>query len=62
MVVRVTKPAFNLRDKLSQLDNPVGAYGGELLRAKTSQEVSELVRLNRKNMIIKINRIYWNFK
>jgi len=52
MVVRVTKPAFNLRDKLSQLDNPVGAYGGELLRAKTSQEVSELVRLNRKNMII----------
>ena len=52
MVVRVTKPAFNLRDKLSQLDNPVGAYGGELLRAKTSQEVSELVRLGRKNMII----------
>ena len=52
MVVRVSKPAFNLRDKLSQLDNPVGAYGGELLRAKTSQEVSELVRLNRRNMII----------
>ena len=31
MAVRVEKPEFNLRDKLSQLDRRVGSMGGDCL-------------------------------
>lgn len=52
MTVRIEKPAFNLRDKLSELDKPVGLKGTELMRSETSQEVRNLINSGRKNIII----------
>ena len=52
MVVRVAKPAFNLRDKLSELDKPVGFKGSELMKSDNVQEARDLVSAGRKNMII----------
>ena len=43
MTVRVSKPAFNLREKLTELDIPVGAHGGQLLRSETGEETFKLV-------------------
>ena len=52
MTVRIEKPAFNLRDKLSELDKPTGLKGSELMRSETSQEVRDLINSGRKNLII----------
>ena len=52
MTVRVSKPAFNLRDKLSELDKPSGIKGNELMRSETSQEARDLIGSGRKNIII----------
>ena len=52
MAVRVSKPTFNLREKLSELDKPSGIKGNELLRSETSQEVRDLIGAGRKNMVI----------
>ena len=52
MTVRITKPEFNLREKLSELDKPYGLKGNELLRSETSQEARGLIGAGRKNLII----------
>ena len=52
MTVRVEKPAFNLRDKLTQLDKPVGVHGSQILKSETPQDTFKLVRAGRKNLII----------
>ena len=52
MTVNVSKPAFNLREKLSELDKPTGIKGTELMRSETSQEVRDLINSGRKNLII----------
>ena len=52
MVVRVAKPAFNLRDKISELDKPVGIKGSELMKSDTVQDARDIVSAGRKNMII----------
>ena len=52
MTVRVSKPEFNLREKLSELDKPSGLKGNELLRSDTTQEARDLVSAGRKNLII----------
>ena len=52
MVVRVAKPAFNLRDKLSELDKPVGFKGSELMKSNNVQEARDLISAGRRNMII----------
>ena len=52
MVVRVAKPAFNLRDKLLELDKPVGLKGSELMRSETPQEARNLIGAGRKNLFI----------
>ena len=52
MTVRITKPEFNLRDKLSELDKPVGLKGTELMRSETSQDARALIGSGRKNLII----------
>ena len=51
MTVRVSKPAFNLRDKLSELDKPTGIKGTELMRSETSQEVRDLIGAGRRNKL-----------
>ena len=52
MTVRITKPEFNLRDKLSETDKPTGLKGNELMRAGTTQDARNLVSAGRRNLII----------
>ena len=52
MTVRITKPEFNLREKLGELDKPTGLKGTELMRSETTQEARDLVSAGRKNLII----------
>jgi hypothetical protein len=52
MTVRVNKPAFNIRDKLSELERPIGVKGSELMKSKTIQEARDHISAGRKNLII----------
>ena len=52
MTVRVSKPAFNIREKVSELDKPTGLKGSELMRSDTSQDARNLIGVGRKNLII----------
>ena len=52
MTVRVEKAAFNLRDKLSKLELPVGVHGSQVLKSETPQDTFNIVSAGRKNMII----------
>ena len=51
MVIRVSKPEINLRDKLSQLELPVGPYGSSLMRADDIMEAARIVGVGRKNTL-----------
>ena len=51
MTVNVSKPAFNIREKLSELDKPTGIKGTELMRSETSQEVRDLIGAGRRNKL-----------
>ena len=52
MTVRVSKPEFNLREKISELDKPTGVKGSELMRSDTAQDARGLISAGRKNKII----------
>ena len=52
MTVRVNKPSFNIREKLSELGRKFGLKGSELAAAETVQEARDLVSAGRKNLII----------
>ena len=52
MTVRVNKQPFNIREKLSELERPIGVKGNELMRAETAQEAREIVSAGRKNIVI----------
>jgi hypothetical protein len=52
MTVRVNKPAFNIRDKLSELERPIGVKGSELMKSKTIQEARDSINAGRKNLVI----------
>jgi len=52
MTVRVNKPKFNIREKLSELERPIGLKGSDLMKSETVQEAREIVSAGRKNMVI----------
>ena len=52
MVVKVSKPELNLREKISELDKPSGVAGETMLRAETTQEQQALIGVGRRNLII----------
>ena len=52
MTIRVSKPEFNLREKISELDKPIGLKGSELMKSETSKEARDLIGAGRKNLII----------
>lgn len=52
MTVRVNKPSLNIREKLSELERPIGLKGSELMRSETAQEARDFVSAGRKNLII----------
>ena len=55
MTVRVNKQPFNIREKLSELERPIGVKGNELMRAETAQDARDLVSAGRRNLIINGN-------
>ena len=59
MTVRVNKPEFNLREKLSELERPIGLKGSELMRAETTQEAGTLLGVGRRNFCINGNFKCW---
>jgi hypothetical protein len=52
MSVRVNKASFSIREKLSELERPIGLKGSELMRSETAQEARDLVSAGRKNILI----------
>lgn len=54
MTVRITKPEFNIREKLSELDIPVGNHGTQLMKSSDVTETHNLLQLKnlRKNYFI----------
>ena len=52
MSVRVSKPAFNLRSKLNELDRPVGVFGNQVLATENRYDASKLIGGGRKNVLI----------
>ena len=52
MTVRVSKQPVNLREKLSELERPIGLKGSDLMSAATAQEARDLVSAGRKNILI----------
>jgi len=52
MVVKVTKPEINVREKISELDKPSGVAGEAMLRAETPQEQFNLIGAGRRNILI----------
>ena len=52
MVVKVSKPEINVREKISELDKPSGTAGQAILAAETPQEQQALIGVGRRNMII----------
>jgi hypothetical protein len=52
MTVRVNKSSFNIREKLSELERPIGLKGSELMRSETAQDARDLVSAGRKNLVI----------
>jgi len=54
MPVRISKPAFNLRSKLSELDVPIGSHGGQLMKSSSAEETFDLLGLSsgKRNVIV----------
>ena len=55
MTVRVNKDSFNLREKLSELERPIGLKGSELMGSESAQEARDLISAGRKNIVINGN-------
>ena len=52
MTVYANKPAFNVREKLKELEKPSGIAGRAMLAADTPQEQFNLIGAGRRNRII----------
>ena len=52
MSLRVSKPEFNIREKLNELDRPIGVQGNNILRSKTASESFDIIQAGRRNLII----------
>jgi len=52
MAVRITKSAVNIREKLAELERPVGITGAALMKTETPQEAFSLIGARNRNVII----------
>ena len=52
MALRTSKPAFNLREKISELDRPVGNHGSQVMKSDDVGETFDLIQAGRRNTII----------
>ena len=55
MSLRVSKPEFNIREKLNELDRPVGTQGNSILQSNTTAESFSKIQAGRKNLVINGN-------
>ena len=53
MSLRVSKPEFNVREKLNELDRPVGVQGNNILQSNTTAESFSKIQAGRKNLLIR---------
>lgn len=59
MAVRIQKSSFNIREKLAELERPIGVNGAALMKAETPQESFSLIGAGRKNAVINGNFDVW---
>lgn len=52
MSVRIAKSAVNIREKLAELERPIGLNGSSLMRTETPQEAMSILGIGRKNILI----------
>ena len=52
MAVRITKPAVNFREKLAELERPIGVNGAALMATSTPQDAFSLIGARNRNRII----------
>lgn len=52
MAVRIQKPAVNIREKLAELERPIGINGAALMATNTPQDAFSLIGAGRKNLLI----------
>ena len=51
-MIRISKPPVNIREKLAELERPIGLNGQALLATSTPQEAFDLLGAGRRNLII----------
>ena len=51
-MIRISKPPVNIREKLAELERPIGLNGSALMRTETPQEAFSLIGAGRKNLLI----------
>ena len=59
MTVRVNKQPFNIREKLSELERPIGVKGHELMGAETAQDARDFISAGRKNALYNGDMQIW---
>jgi hypothetical protein len=59
MTVRIAKQPVNLRERLSELERPIGLNGSALMRTETPQEAFNIISAGRKNLIINGGMNVW---
>ena len=52
MTVRIAKPSVNIREKLAELERPIGLNGQALMATETPQQAFDLLGAGRRNLII----------
>lgn len=57
MSLRVTKPEFNIREKLNELDRPIGVQGSNILQSNTTAESFSKIQAGRKNILLNGNML-----
>lgn len=55
MTIRVNKQPFNIREKLSELERPIGVKGSELIKSETVYQARNALSADRKNLVINGN-------
>lgn len=52
MPIRISKPPVNIREKLAELERPIGVNGAALMATSTPQEAFSLIGAGRRNLLI----------
>jgi hypothetical protein len=59
MAVRIQKPTVNVREKLAELERPIGINGAALMATNTPQDAFSLIGAGRKNILINGGMQIW---